>query len=122
MTIKEPHKAVKDNERTTTKRVGGLEGPPGRFVDVPSFSFAVSGGSLTVINLFCLYVISFRCLSLSSHPFVRPHMHVLPTDLHDVGRNFIDRNGFMVSLCMILQFAARNAQNAKTQMLFWASR
>ena len=53
---------------------------------------------------------------------IRPYMHVLPTELHDVERKFIGRDGFMVNLCMILESAGRNAKSAKTQMLVWTSR
>ena len=76
MTIQEPLETAKENDRKTTKRVGRPECPPGRFVVFLSFSFAVSGGYLIVINLLCLYVISFRCLSLSSSPFMRPYLYI----------------------------------------------
>ena len=42
-------------------------------------------------------------------------MHVLPTDLHDVGRNLYIKGAFMVNLCMIIESASRSAQNAKAR-------
>ena len=49
-------------------------------------------------------------------------MHVLPTDLHDVGRNLYIKGGDMVNLCMIIESAGRIAHNAKARMLIWTSR
>ena len=49
-------------------------------------------------------------------------MHVLPTNLHDFGRQLYIMGGFMVNLCMIIESVSRNAQHAETQMLIWTSR
>ena len=49
-------------------------------------------------------------------------MHVLPTDLHDVGRHLHFRVGVMVNLCTIIGSTGRSPQNAEAQMLVWTSR
>ena len=54
--------------------------------------------------------------------YIRPYMHVLPTDLHDVGRKLYFRGGFTVNQCMIIEYAGKSAQNANTRMLIWKSR
>ena len=69
-----------------------------------------------------IYMYIYMYIYIYIHMYTRPYMHVLPTDLHDVGSILYFRAGFIVNLCMIVESARWNAQNAKTQVLIWMSR